>query len=436
MKKVAVIGAGAAGLAATWDLVRAGYPVTVYEAADRVGGLAAGFKEKHWRWFLEKFYHHWFASDASILKLAEDLGVKDQVIFKRPKTSMWTEQGFFQFDSPWSVLRFPLLSWPAKFRLGLCLVYLKLTRNWKALEQQTAEEWLLKYMGREAYEKIWKPLLIGKFGALYKKANMAWMWARLYNRTARLGSFEGGFQAFMELLADRIRKEGGEIKLSVGVEKVIPSKEGFSLFLSSGKNVSADVVLSTSSPFLLQRMIPELKGSYLKKLESLKSFGAVIVLLALRRPLLEGGEYWLNLPVTSPDKSKSRFPFLALVEQTHFMDAKNYGGDHVVYCGDYVPASHEYFKLSEKQLADKFISALPAFNSKFSKSWIRKWWVFRTPYAQPLFTVNYSKNIPDIRTPIKGLYWASMSQVYPWDRGTNYAVEIGQKAARLILEDL
>jgi hypothetical protein len=49
--------------------------------------------------------------------------------------------------------------------------------------------------------------------------------------------------------------------------------------------------------------------------------------------------------------------------------------------------------------------------------------------------INHSKNIPDIRTPIKGLYFASMSQVYPWDRGTNYAVEIGRRTARLIAGD-
>jgi hypothetical protein len=47
--------------------------------------------------------------------------------------------------------------------------------------------------------------------------------------------------------------------------------------------------------------------------------------------------------------------------------------------------------------------------------------------------LNHSRAIPDIRTPLPGLYFASMSQVYPWDRGTNFAVEIGRRAARIIL---
>jgi protoporphyrinogen oxidase len=117
------------------------------------------------------------------------------------------------------------------------------------------------------------------------------------------------------------------------------------------------------------------------------------------------------------------------------MDPKHYGGDHLIYCGDYVTTDHEYFKLSEDALAERFIGALKTFNPNFSPDWIRKRWVFRAPYAQPIPFVNHSRNIPDLATPIPGLYLASMSQVYPWDRGTNYAVQIGrQVAARLLAE--
>jgi protoporphyrinogen oxidase len=161
-----------------------------------------------------------------------------------------------------------------------------------------------------------------------------------------------------------------------------------------------------------------------------------VIVLALKEQLLEDGTYWLSLPANNPDKTQSRFPFLALVEHTNYLDREHYGGDRLVYCGDYVPPTHEYFQLSDEALVERFVEALPAFNPKFSKEWIRKSWVFRAPYAQPLPTVNHSQNIPDIRTPLKGLYWASMSQVYPWDRGTNYAVEIGRRTAKMLLDDL
>ena len=75
------------------------------------------------------------------------------------------------------------------------------------------------------------------------------------------------------------------------------------------------------------------------------------------------------------------------------------------------------------------------FNPDFRPDWVKKTWLFRTRYAQPVPLVNHSRNIPAIKTPLAGLYFASMSQVYPWDRGTNFAVEIGRRAARMMIGD-
>ena len=174
MAQIGIIGAGIAGLSAAFDLVNAGHQVTVYEAGDKVGGLAAGFKEDGWDWTLEKFYHHWFASDEDLLGLADELGVRDKIIFPRPKTSIWANGNIYQLDSATSALLFPVISIPARLRFGFVMLFLRLTRQWKWLEKYTAAEWLEKYMGREGYEMIWKPLLIGKFGKFYEEVNMAW----------------------------------------------------------------------------------------------------------------------------------------------------------------------------------------------------------------------------------------------------------------------
>jgi hypothetical protein len=80
------------------------------------------------------------------------------------------------------------------------------------------------------------------------------------------------------------------------------------------------------------------------------------------------------------------------------------------------------------------LPVLPRFNPAFQSDWVREAWLFKTDYAQPVPLVNHSKNIPSIQSPMPGLYFASMSQVYPWDRGTNFAVEIGRKAAALMLQ--
>ncbi len=428
--RIGIIGAGAAGLAAAWDLARAGHEVHVYEAEDKVGGLAAGFKDAGWEWTMEKFYHHWFETDKSILKLAADIGKADKVLFPRPKTSYWIEGKVYQSEMNASVLSLPL-SFPALIRLGLTGVYLKfLTRDWHALEKVTADSWMRRWMGEEAYNKLWRPLLIGKFAGLYQQVNMAWLWARIYTRSVRLGIYDGGFQAFLEALAEAVKAKGATIHLSSPVEG-IGTRDSKPTLTIKGQTEIFDRVISTASPGLMLKLAPELKDTaYGKQIADLKSIGALCVVLALKQSVLTDGTYWLNLPATSADKQANQFPFLALVEHTNFMDKSHYGGDVLVYCGDYVPIDHEYFKMTEDELIERFLPALSKVNPNFKPDWIRKTWVWRAPYAQPIPFVNHSQHIPSLKTPLPGVFWASMSQVYPWDRGTNYAVEIGQRVAK------
>jgi protoporphyrinogen oxidase len=432
--RVGIIGAGAAGLAAAWDFARAGHHVTIYEAEDRVGGLAAGFRDDGWQWAMEKFYHHWFETDTEILGLAEELGLRDQILFPRPKTSYWIDGTIYRSEMDASMLRLPL-SLPGLLRLGLAGVYLKfLTRDWHALEQHTADTWMRRYMGEDAYNKLWKPLLIGKFSSQYREVNMAWMWARIKTRSLRLGMFPGGFQAFLETFAAKLRQLGVDICLGTPVQR-IGSEHGKPFLVVNGHSEMFDRVLTTTSPALLLKMSPALVDTdFGRQAASLKSIGALCMVLALKQSLLTDGTYWLNLPADSPNKQENRFPFLALVEHTNWMDRAHYGGDYLVYCGDYVPPEHEYFHLSEDALLERFIGALQIINPRFQRDWIRKHWLFRAPYAQPVPSINHSRSLPPLQTPLPGVFWASMSQVYPWDRGTNFAVEIGRRAARMAME--
>jgi protoporphyrinogen oxidase len=420
--KTAIIGAGFGGMAAAYDLRKAGHDVTIIESADFVGGLASGFKEPHWDWSVEKFYHHWFASDKHMLGLIDELGLSDQVIFPRPYTVLLHDGKWYPFDSIINALKFPGLGWGLnKIRFGLVGLYLRLTNNWKPLEQVTVEEWMRKWAGKQVYEQMWQPLVIGKFGPYYKDVNMAWMWARLKARTTNLGTFKGGFQAFADRFAEILRDMGVEIRLRTRVELIERKQNG----LKVGSEIF-DKVLVTTSPNLMAKMCPELPESYLEGLLELKSMGAVVMIMSLKHQLSEKGYYWFNLP------KGQGFPFLALVEHTNYVSPENFGGDHIVYAGDYLIPGHEYFSLSDKELLERFAPAFKRINPKFEKDWVKKTWVFKTNYAQPVPLVNHSKNIPDINTPVLGLYFASMSQVYPWDRGTNFAVEIGRKAAKLM----
>jgi protoporphyrinogen oxidase len=315
--------------------------------------------------------------------------------------------------------------------MGLGGVYLKLTRNWQALEKITAHEWFLKVMGEEAYNRLFRPLLIGKFGAYYQQVNMAWMWARIYKRSLKLGTFEGGFQKFLDLLGEAVTAQGASIHLNSPVTRIHTENGKPALTLENGQTEVFDRVISTASPGLMLKITEGLaETAYGAQIKALESIGGLCVVLALKNPLMNDGTYWLNLPANTPEKSQNPFPFLALVEHTNYVSREHYGGDHIIYCGDYAPVDHEYFHMSDADLIARFLPSLRKVNPAFQEDWVRKAWVWRAPYAQPVPRVNHSEKIPALKTPIAGLYWASMSQVYPWDRGTNYAVEIGRRVAR------
>jgi protoporphyrinogen oxidase len=427
--KVAIIGAGFAGLSAAYDLAGHGYAVTIYEASEQVGGLASGFRDPMWEWPLERFYHHIFTTDHAIIALTNEIGLRDRLFFRSPVTAQWWRGRGYALDGVLPVLRFPGLPFIDRLRFGLTAFYLKyFTNNWQKLEQTTATVWIERFSGKNAAQVIWHPLLEGKFGPHADEVNMAWLWARLRARSFQLGYFVGGFQAFADALCAACLRRGVQVVLRTPVKAVHQTAGGWQVLAGDHPPTDYDALLVTGSPGLLARLVPHLPSGYLGQLRRLRSMGAVVMTIALRQPLTNG-IYWLNLP-------KDEFPFLALVEHTNFIEPSHYGGDNLIYCGDYLDPDHEYFRLTPEALLERFVPALRQINPAFQREWVRAYWLHREPYAQPIVPVNHSRNIPPIPTPLPGLYWASMSQVYPWDRGTNYAVELGRRAARIMREHL
>ncbi len=426
--RVAIVGAGIGGLAAAYDLAKGGCEVVVFEGADQIGGLSAGFKIPRWEWSVEHYYHHWFASDEHVLGLIDELGLSRKVLFPRPITAVYFEGNFYALDSPLAVLTFPGLPFIQRLRMGLVVAYLKYIARWEPLEKVTADAWLRKWMGNLIYQILWEPLLESKFGSDYRDVNMAWMWARFKARTPKLGTFEGGFQAFMDHLAEHVQDMGAEIRLRTPVSKIQITGEDRLQVTANGETLEFDQCLVTTSPGLLAKIAPDLPPTYLEKLMAMKSMGAVVMIVAINHRLSAEGIYWHSLP------KSAGFPFLSLVEHTNFISSDRFGGDHIIYVGDYLEPGHEYFTLSKDELLERFLPAFSRFNPQFTSDWVRDSWMFRTPYAQPIPLLNHSRSIPSIRTPVSGLWFASMSQVYPWDRGTNFAVEIARRSAKEMLQ--
>ncbi len=427
--KIAVIGAGFTGLSAAYELTKQKHNVTVFEKDAIPGGLAIGYWEKGWDWSLEKHYHHWFTNDKSILTLAQE--IKHEVVIKRPKTSVFVNGQIYQLDSPLYVLKFPLLSLLERLRMGMAIAMMKYNPFWQPLEKYNATFTLPKLMGRKAYNLIWEALFMNKFGKFADNISLAWFWARIRKRTPSLAYPKGGFLEFAKALTKQIKKNGGKfyfgtevLGLSFTTKPELKIRDINNLKL---KIENFDAVIVTLPSYVFLKIAPPLPKEYTEKLQQLKHLGATSLVLRLNRPFFKDNTYWLNVC----DKTS---PVMAIVEHTNYMDKRFYNNEHLLYLGNYKSADDKYFSLNKDEILQLFKPYLRKINPDYAEN-IIGYQFFKDPFAQPVIPINYSKLIPPFATPLKNVYLANIEQVYPWDRGTNYAVELGQRIVEEVLKN-
>lgn len=413
--KIAIVGGGFTGLAAALILSEKHHQVTVFEKEKNLGGLAGTFKLPDWEWQIEQHYHHWFTNDKSAINLIIKLGLADKLIFPKSQTSIYFDGKILPFNSPLQLLTFSPLPLYGRLRAGLVLLYLKILPPGIAvrLEKYRADLWLRKNFGDTAYTILWEPLLSGKFGEFASMVNMAWFWARIKKRTLKLGYLRGGYQKLIDAMATKIMKQGGKIVTGSSFD---PQNTG-----------NFDKVIITTSSYSFLQMYPALPDNYRQRLTSIPHLFALNLLLVSREKILPG-TYWLNI-------NDRKFPFIAVIAQTNMIDKKYYGGKHLTWIGNYLPQDHPYLKMTKEQLFHLYLPYIKKINPLISlQPATYNLQLFKGPFAQPVFPVNYSRFKPEFETPVKNVYLANMDMVYPWDRGTNYAIEMGQKVARFIAE--
>ncbi|TJZ77367.1 NAD(P)/FAD-dependent oxidoreductase [Chitiniphilus eburneus] len=425
--RVAIVGGGFTGLSAAYELARQGIAVTVLEAEADLGGLAAAFEvggEK-----LDRFYHHWFTNDVEVMKLIDELGLNDRVAINPTNTGVYYANNFFKLSTPLDLLKFTPLSFIDRIRLGLLTLRARGVDNWMALEDKTAAEWLKELGGERVYQVMWEPLLKGKFGPVAEQVSAVWFWNKLKLRGGsrgkggeeRLAYFKGGFVALAEALATRIRELGGRIETGTPVTAIRPEGNVWHLDTPNG-GISADHVIATTALPLVADMVRDwAPADYVARLERIHYLANVCLVLELDRPLSE--TYWLN--VNDPS-----FPFVGVIEHTNFESAETYGGRRIVYLSKYLPHTDALYRMNADEFLDYALPFLQKMFPKLERGWIQRHHVWRARWSQPVVEKHYSTLIPPTAGPLPGFHLASMAQIYPEDRGTNYAVREGRKIGR------
>ena len=425
---VTIIGAGFTGLSAAYELAKKGISVTVLESDSEIGGLAAAFTVGGQK--LDRFYHHWFTNDLAVMNLIDELGLQKSVQINPTNTGVYYANHFFKLSTPLDLLKFTPLNFVDRIRLGLLALRARRVKNWQELENKTAHEWLRELGGEAVYRVVWQPLLRGKFGPYAETVSAVWFWNKLKLRGGsrgkggeeRLAYFEGGFVALAEALAKRITELGGTITLNAPVNQISYKESQGKLewncstpkgLISSG-NVISTIALPQTADCIKDWADPK----YLEKLNRIQYLGNVCLVLELDRSLSK--TYWLN--VNDPS-----FPFVGVIEHTNFEDPKTYGGRHIVYLSKYLPHTDDLYSMSSDEFLDFAYPYLKKMFPDLDRSWILAHHLWRARWSQPVVEKHYGSLIPAEVTPYPGLYLCSMAQIYPEDRGTNYAIREGRK---------
>jgi len=434
--RIGIIGGGFTGLTAAYRLQKAGVHVTIFEASGDLGGLASGFELAGHP--VEKAYHFLYKTDEYILALVDELGLNDRLSFHRSSVSTYYDGVLYPMMSPTDLIRFTPISLVNRIRAGLTVLYLQRVRNWRSLSEITALEWLRRWAGREVTDVIWEPLLRGKFDKYYDKVTMSWLWGRVKQRVdsrdvkvggEALGYFDGGFRVIVDAL---LKNMEGKVDIRLNAKVSNLRHDGSKVVLTSAKGEERfDRVLATVPSNILAGMIGDYEKrspDYFRKLRSIEYLDACVQVFATRQKFTP--YYWHN--INTPNA-----PFVVFLSLTNLVGSEKFEGLNVYYIGDYVPSDHRYMSMDPAELKQHWYSRLKTIFPEFDQSQVVDDALFRLRNAQHIVDIGFEeeKLLPH-HTPCPGVLMSNFSQIYPMDRGTNYAVRDGDALAKTILASL
>jgi protoporphyrinogen oxidase len=432
-----VVGGGIAGLAAAYRLREHGYEVTVVEASDDIGGLAATYGTAGDD--VEQFYHHLSKSEETIVELAEELGLDDRVEWLIGKNAYYVDGIVHPLDTLPQIAAYPHLSLYDTFRLGLLTLEVDVRGgrprfdtydDLADFETVPIKEFLLDHTTRGVYENFFEPLLDAKFGDRKEEVSAAWLLGRIKFRGERdlmrgeiLGYFDGGFATLIDALVEAVGRENvrtGARVTGLGIQE--ETVESLTVETDDGTETRpTDGVVVATMPNVLEKLT-----GYTCDIDFQ---GAVCAVVTMAEPLTE--TYWLNVAHDAP--------FGALIEHTNFVPPERYGGDHLLYIASYVQDRNEaVWRMDDTALRESWLSELEEMFPGFGRSSVEEFRVARNPRVAPVYERGYLEMVVpyDLSEAVaEGVYYAGMASraQYP-ERSLNGGVVAGFECADLFAE--
>lgn len=275
---------------------------------------------------------------------------------------------------------------------------------------------------------------MGKFGEYANTVSAVWFWNKLKLRGGSRGKqgeellayIQGGFIRIVEELEIQIKKMGGEIIKKTKIDSIKKNASGWKSHATTGKVFCSDSILVTTSlPIYVNLINKWANFDYINKISKIKYLGNVCLVIETNKSLSDC--YWINVNDTN-------FPFVAIIEHTNFHSSEYYSGNHILYLSKYLPVKNKLFAMNAKEMFEYAAPYLKKMFPNFSLDSVVSYHLWKANFSQPIVNKNYSNFIPSPIGPKKGLYLCTMAQIYPEDRGTNYAVREAKKISKIIIK--
>lgn len=432
-RHVGVVGGGMLGLTLALRLRQQGHRVTVLEAAETSGGLAA--TQTLGGWPCDRFYHVVLPADGALQSLLAELGVADRLHWRTTRTGFYTDGRLVSMSSALDFLTFPPLGPVDKLRLAYTVLRAARVRDWRALEAVPVADWLRRLSGRRTFERIWLPLLRSKLGENYRETSATFIWAtiaRLYGarhtgaKRERFGWIEGGYAAVLARFAAHLARLGVAVRCAARVAEVRDrGGDGVEVTLAAGGRLTFDAVALTLPTARIAGAVPQLTGAERARLCGVTYQGIVCVAALLRRPPA-GGYYVTNI-------TDAGLPFTAVVDMTALIDPAAVGGHALVYLPRYAAQDDPLWGAADADVAARFLEGLRKVHPHLGPDDVVDVGVSRAREVLALTTLHYSERwLPPVRTSLPNVFVVTSAQIAAGTLNVNETLQVAEAGAAAV----
>jgi len=427
----AVVGGGMLGLSLAERLAIRGDAVTVYEAADHFGGLAAPWRLGDISW--DRHYHVTLASDAVLRALLRRLDIEKDAVWRKTRTGAFVNGRLHGASNGLEFLCLPALSLVDKARIVATMFAASRTPK-DVLDGQTAQTWLRRWSGDGGYQRFWEPLLRSKLGEAHQSASASFIGATIERLASarrnefgeeRFGYVPGGYAVVLGRYEERLRGLGAELRANAQVHEIKRADNGWEIRSSLGVGHADRVVVTVPASFAA-RMCPQLSVEERARLNGLRYQGIVCAALLLSRPL--SPYYVTNL-------IDPMFPFTGVVEMTALVDPAQFGGKTLVYLPKYTATNDPIFEEDDEQIQSRFLAGLRRIHPGLRDEEILAFRISRVRHVFTIPTVGYSANVPPMRTSLPGLALVNSAQITGGTLNVNETLALAERAFAHITQE-